>query len=115
MVTVFSSGDKYDPKFSPTGSQPAGETTGQNVPERQAKTHLQKRPFQNKDRLKGKQTAIPRVLSGISVGNPGLEQRLFMTFVELLQTLPKGQSRFASFFLHSLFPLLLQSWVNSKL
>lgn len=112
--SVFSR-DKYDPNFSSTGSQQARETAGQSVPERQAKTHLQDRPSQNKDRLKGKQAAISRVLSEVSVGTPGLDQRLFVTFVELLQTLKKGQSRLASLILYSLFPLLLQSWVNRKL
>lgn len=75
MVTVFSVRDKHDPKFSSTGSQEARETTGLRVPERQAKTHLQKGPFQNKDRRKGKPAAIRRVLSGTSVGTPGLDQR----------------------------------------
>lgn len=54
-----------------------------------------KEPFQNKDRLKGKQAAILRFLSGTSAGTPDLDQRQFTTFVELLQTLKKGQSRFA--------------------
>lgn len=75
MATVFSFRDKHDPKFSFTGSHEARETTWQSVPERQAKTHLQKGPFQNKDRRKGKPAAIRRALSGTSVGTPGLDQR----------------------------------------
>lgn len=102
VVQVFSPRNKYDPKFSSTGSQQAWEEAGQSVPERQAKTHLRKVPFQSTDRPKGKQAAIRRVLSGTSVGTPDLDQRLFVTFAELLQTLKKGQSRFAAFLLYSL-------------
>lgn len=72
---------------------------GKGVPEKQAKTHSPKGPFQNKGRLRGRQAALPRGQSGTSVGVPGLDQRPFMTFVELLQTLKEGQSRFASFIL----------------
>lgn len=48
---------------------------GKGVPERQAKTYLQKWPFQNKE-AERKAGSYPENLIWTSVGAPGLDRRL---------------------------------------